>query len=545
MTIRKFLAVTVTLCMLVSLTTAFASDTKTASGVLAGNSSVTAEEILARDFSKPVTISFAGVQVKDGLDYTSGNDYYKWWSDTFNVNYEITSLTFDVWVERMNTWINADDIPDWCVWNFSAGDAINYADQGLVARMDDDWREKYPNLAAASDWSPCNAYYEDLLGGMYFFFRPVMANNFPADTVTPHLSIYLRTDWAKQAGYDLSANLASNTITISEYLAYLQAVKDAGIVEYPWYNTSSYLGMAFDVLTEASGVVQSAYYLGADGKYHWGPAEQETGIKETLSRFKKAYDAGLIYPEFYTLKTGDDHAHYNASGDAAAFMGEGMAVYLDREDNEMQKNLGVSYWDVGATLVLTDDNGVSHNNASTNYWACNILSPNIEPDVRDRILSMWDYACTEEGQLRIRLGLPGVDWTLAADGSIVNLLADTEYKNADTKYTSTYPIYGNMFILSDDYSFINPSFSERARARVAELYKTRAAVTTARNEEVDWNLNSYHSQALNLATMTYADEYANLIAKDGDFDANYDQWVAEKMQVIQPVLDDLNAMFSK
>jgi len=521
--------------MLASLPVAFASETS-------DTATVTAEDILARDYSDPVTITFAGIQVKDGLDYNDGNDYYKWFSDTFNINYEITSLTFDVWTERLNTWINADDIPDWCVWNFSAGDAINYADQGLVYKLDDDWREKYPNLAAASEWSPCNAYYEDLLGGMYYFFRPIMANNFPADTITSHLSIYLRTDWAEQAGYDLSANLASNTITFSEFLAYLQAVKDAGIVEYPWYNTTTFMGNALDSITDASGVTQSAFYLSSDGKYHWGPAEEETGIKEALGRIKEAYDAGLIYPEFYTLESGDDHAHFDASGDAAAFFGEGMAYYQDKEDSEMQTNLGVSFWDAGVTLVLTDDSGVAHANASTNFWACNILSPNIDAETADRILSLWDYSCTEEGQLRIRLGLPGIDWDYDADGNIVNLLADTEYKTADVKYTSTYPIYGNMFILSDDYSFINPSYSERARERVAELYQTRAAVSTAKDREVDWLVNSYSSQALNLASMTYADEYVNLIVKDGDFSTNYDQWVSDKMQMIQPVLDDLNSL---
>ena len=54
---------------------------------------------------------------------------------------------------------------------------------------------------------------------------------------------------------------------------------------------------------------------------------------------------------------------------------------------------------------------------------------------------------------------------------------------------------------------------------------------------------SYSSQAMNLASMTYADEYANLITKSGDFSANYDQWVSDKMSMIQPVLDELNAAF--
>lgn len=272
------------------------AETKTDSGVLAAKTDVTAEDILTKDFSDKIEISFAGVQVTDGLDYNHGNDYYSWWTDTFNVEWDMTSLTFENWVERMNIWINADDLPDWSVWNFNPGDAANYVDQGLVKELPSDWKEKYPNLAAAASCTAANAYYEELYGGTYFLFRPIFANNFPeeADTMTSHVSVFLRKDWAEQANYDLSANLESNSITITEFFHYLQAVKDAGIAEYPWYNTSSYVGNLLDRTTEASGVSQNAYYKGSDGQYHWGPAEEETGIKETLRQIKGAYDNGLL-----------------------------------------------------------------------------------------------------------------------------------------------------------------------------------------------------------------------------------------------------------
>ena len=513
------------------------------SGVVAADTNVTAEDILARDFSEHMDISFAGVQVRDALNYNDDNDYYKMWSERFNITYDVTSLSFESWVERLNTWINADDLPDWSVWNFNAGDAINYAEQGLVKRMPDDWREKYPNLAAAANCCEANAFYEKELGGMYFFFRPVFATNYPADVITSHMSVWLRKDWAEEAGYDLSKNLESNTITISEFLAYCQAIKDAGICEYPWYNPSGTVGTVLGSICDHDGVVGNSYYLGEDGKYHWGPAEEESGVKEALRKIKEAYDTGLLYKEFYTLNSGDDKGHFYAKGDCAALDGEGMAVWMDNFDKEMQTNLGISYWDTAVTLIITDDNGVAHGDPSQNFWCCNIISPNISDEKLDRILTMWDYGCTEQGQLEIRLGIEGVDWEKNEDGSVTNLLVDTEWGNADTKYTSTYPIYGNMFILSDDFSFVNPSFTQRARDRVTELYQSRAEVTSIRGKTVDWDLASYSSQELNQASMIYADEYANLITQDGDFDANYDKWVQDKMSLIQPVLDDLNAKF--
>lgn len=40
--------------------------------------------------------------------------------------------------------------------------------------------------------------------------------------------------------------------------------------------------------------------------------------------------------------------------------------------------------------------------------------------------------------------------------------------------------------------------------------------------------------------MDLGDEYAKLILKDGDLEANWNAWVEEKMAVVQPVLDQLN-----
>ena len=519
--------------------------TKTDSGVLAATTDVTAEDIVARDYSEPVTISFAGIQCTDGLDYNHGSEYYEWWTETFNVTWDVTSLTFENWVERMNTWINADDLPDWSVWNFVPGDAANYAEQGLVMEMPDGWKEEYPNLAAAATCTPANEYYENLYGGMYYFFRPVFANNFPADTITSHISMFMRTDLAEEAGYDLTENIESNTISLTEFIEYMQAIKDAGLMEYPWFDLSGSIGQVVDRVSGYAGVLGSSYYKGEDGQYHWGPAEESSGIKEALRQIKGAYDNGLLYPEFYTLQEPDDAGHFYAAGDAAATMESGMAAYFDRYEQNMQQNLGLSFWDTSDVFILTDDEGISHEQPSTNYWACNILSPYLDETKYERIMSIWDYGCTEEGQLRIRLGVPDVDWKYDENGDIQVTLEEQGYATLEDKYTSLYPITGNMFILSDDYSFINPGFTEQARDKVADIYTKRAAITSSKDQEPDWDLLSYSSQAMNLASMTYADEYANIITKSGDFDTNYDQWVSDKMSMIQPVLDELNAAFGE
>lgn len=500
----------------------------------------TAEGILSRDYSESMEITYASPQVDSSLDYNHGNEYYSWWTDTFNVTWDITALTWENWIPNVTTWASADDLPDWTIFNFNSADAVSYAEQGLVMKWPENWREKYPNLAKVADYSPANAYYEEALGGMYYFFRPAYANNFPADTITEHTSIYLRKDWAEQAGYDLSANIEKNSMTLSEFMDYLRAVKNAGIVEYPWYATNIYVGMGVDRTSEGSGCLQSAFQMNADGQYVWSPGQEDSGIKESLAVMKEAYDEGLLYPEFYTIQSGDDLGHFYAAGDSAALLYSTNVESLLDVANKMEENLGVDFESQVAVFVLTDDNGVEHESPSLNYFGASMLSPHMSEEKLDRILTMWDYSATEEGQLRIRLGEQGTDWDYDENGEIVNLLADTEYKNAATKYTNLYPLTGCMTVLGDDFALIEPSIPTFAKETTANLFITRSNATNAKDKEIDYDIMSYSSPNAAQASLNYYEEYANIIAQAGDFDSNYAQWVADKSPMTQPVADDMN-----
>lgn len=499
-----------------------------------------AEGILSRDFSEHMDITYASPQVESGLDYNTGNEYYAWWTDTFNVTWDITALTWENWISNVRTWASTDDLPDWTVFNFVAADAISYAEQGLVMKWPEDWKEKYPNLAKAAEYSPANAYYEEALGGMYYFFRPTFANNFPAEEITEHTSIYLRKDWAEQAGYDLSEMDESSTITLSQFVDYLRAVKEAGIVEYPWYSTNTYVGMAVDRTSEGSGCLQTAFQPNADGEYVWSPGDENSGIKESLAIVKEAYDEGLLYPEFYTLQSAEDLGHFATAGDSAALVYSTDVGNLTKINDMFSENLGVDFKTQVGVYVLTDDNGVEHEAKSLNYWGASMLSPHMSEEKLDRILTMWDYSCTEEGQLRIRMGEQGTDWDYDESGNLVNLLADTEYGDAATKYTNLYPLTGCMTILGDDFSLIDPSQDSDLQELICNLYTARSDATNAKEKELDDVGMSYASPNAAQATFTYWDEYSNLITQSGDFSANYDQWVADKSPMTQRVVDDMN-----
>ncbi|MDL2233926.1 ABC transporter substrate-binding protein [Ruminococcaceae bacterium OttesenSCG-928-L11] len=511
------------------------SSTAASSTAPAGSEAQPAAE---KDYSKKQVITLASVQIKDGADYTYGDDFVTWWAEKYNIEWDITSLTWDNWAERLRIWINSDDMPDMGVWNYLHGEAANYVDQGLVKKFPDNWKEQWPNLAAAYQDTVMNEGIEEIFDGTYYLFRPVFSGNRPAEKLSPHMTLYVREDWAKAANYELK-----DAMKLSELVDYFAAVKEAdpgnvGANFYPLVVRGGNMGNVMQLASTYSGVGGTPYYLGDDGAYQWGPANEDT--LAGLKLYSQMYREGLLHPEFYTLQDPDDKAEFYMTGRSAGMIAEGMAAAMTQNKNHMQNYLSIDWDEVVRPVTVLGEDGKYHGNVVTNFWAANIFSPHIEDEKFERLMDMMDYASTEEGQMLIRMGFEGTDWERGANGELFSLLEEGIVLN--DKY-NIHPVYGNLFILSDDFQFISPYFYENHRAKVKEMYLLRESLSDDKSlpAEPDWNVHFHDSQALNLASMVYSDEYASLVVKDGDIEANWQAWVNEKMNMIQPVLDELNA----
>jgi putative aldouronate transport system substrate-binding protein len=495
-----------------------------------------------RDFSEHYEYTYASIQVYDGADYNGGDPFIDWIAEKFNMSYDVTALTWDNWAERLRVWINADDMPDWCIWNYIHGEAANYVNQGLLKELPEDWKEAYPSLAKAAGDVALNDMIAETLGGYYFLLRPVFSLNRPTqDKLSAHTTYWVRTDLADQVNVEIK-----DAMKASELLAYGDAVVDAGLAKYSFAARTQSMASLVQFNSTYCGVAGTSYYLGEDGQYHWGPADQETltGLKV----WSDGYNNGNIHPEFYTLVEPDDQALFYTTGDSAMAMMNGMvSTYSLRQNDFSQRGLDIR--EVVKPVVVLGEDGVYHGAVNDNYWAANIFSPYMEDEKFDRLLQMIDWTCTEEAQNLIRLGFEGEDWERNADGTIKVLTDPTTLmksaQNPDNKYL-TFPIWGNCMILSDDFSFVNPQYPAEDQKLIKKMYQMRSDLSTDQSLPAasDINVLFHSSQALNMASMVYYEEYANLVVKGGDIEANWQSWVNEKMPLIQPVLDELNAKLS-
>ncbi len=487
-------------------------------------------------YKQQLTISAANlVNVKEGQ---MDNEFHKSWMDKFNVKWDYNYIEWDSWAEKLRLWINSGDLPDVAVWNYVHGDAMNYVKQGLLYKLPDNWKTRWPNVAAAYKLTGLGDKLEELNGGTYILPRPVYFQNKPADPLLNQIGVIaIRKDWAQAVGFQLK-----DVYTTSEINNYARLVKEkdpgkAGSKLVPFaYNAGDAL-TNFVMANSEHSRVESAFYKGSDGKYHWGPADPET--LTGLKLMQQAYKEKLLDPEFYTWKSSEGTDKFRVNGVAAVMSLGGLASYRQDLDTNMKKNLGVNSDDLVHTALVTGDDGKYRNLEQANFWSALIFNPKISKAKFERIMDMIDYSVSKEGQLLLNMGFEGKDWKYDDNKQLTSLLP--QGTTMESKYPSRFE---GLYLLGDDFSVINPGIKKDYRDRAVELYKQKATLSTqgGKMAAYDWTVQLYDSKSKNQAGFDYATEYANLILQPGELEDNWKKWVSSKMSLVQPVLDELNKL---
>ena len=514
--------------------TATTTKTDTASSDTEGKEEVAVAE--EKDYSEHYTYSMASVQVNEATDY-NGDEFTKWWQDKYNFEWDVQSLSFDNWEENVRIWVSSGDLPDVTVFNYRHGEMLNYIDQNLVFRFPDGWEQRWPNVAAANELSGLGGAVAKKVGGTYFLARPNYADNKPTKKDIGNMIVYIRKDWAQAIGFELK-----NAYTVDEILEYARLLKEKdpgklGDKLIPIGASSSNCRAIFVGSNSTYTGDDSYFYLGEDGNYHWGPADESTYTG--LSYWKQAYQEDLLHPEFYTYSGSEDVEDFYIAGVSGLMWYQGNPRYIQMVDTNMKENLGLTFEEAVWPCYITDSDNVYHEAPRTNFFGTIIFNPDIDMDKWERYMDMLEYSCTEEGQLFIRMGFEGIDWKYDETNTIVTLLE--EGQEARSKYPSIYPIYHQLLILSDDFGLINPNYMEVYRNKCIELYKDKENHSTDASAlpQMDWDTYFYSSDAKNALSFDFKTEYATLITSEDDIRTAWEAWVKNYEHLINPVLEEM------
>ena len=475
-----------------------------------------------------------------------GDAYGQFWQDKFNVTFDLTAATMDDsdWNERLRIWINSGDMPDVAHWGFNYGELADYAAQDAVYRFPDDWKERWPNVAKTQSYVPGAAVAEEKLGGTYVLFRTIFANHRPSERLSYHALLYMRKDWMEACGVEIKDTYSPSEL---EEIATKFKEMDPGNVGSQLVPISI---RTYDVPKIYPGTVfpesinvGDGYYKDENGQFQWAPADERT--LEGLEKYQNLYTSGLLDPEFYTLTRYEGTEKFYIGGTAGIVLDDGMGYMIQsRMEDGLQKNLGLDPDEALHIAQLVGEDGKYYYREDMNFYGAIIFSPDIADEQFERAMDILDFCCTEEGQEIINMGFEGEDWELDENGEYVSLLPNEITGNASSILGSKYPsadVFFGGIILGDDFQFVTPNYTKETRDIISHFYELRDELsdeTTLLPREYDYEF--YSSRAKTQANMDLSEEYAQLILKDGDLETNWKNWVDEKMQLVQPLLDELN-----
>lgn len=468
-----------------------------------------------------------------------GDAFGQFWQDKFNVTIDLTAATMDGsdWSERLRIWINSGDMPDVAHWAFNYGELADYAAQDAVYRLPDDWKERWPNAAKTQSYVPGAAVAEEKLGGTYVLFRTIFANHRPSERLSYHALLYMRKDWMEACGVEIK-----ETYSPSELVEIAEKFRD----QDPGGLGSQLVPISihtYDMPKLYFPPPMDGYYKDENGQFQWAPADERT--LESLKKYQNLYTSGLLDPEFYTLTRYEGTEKFYIGGTAGIVLDDGMCYMIQsRMEDGLQKNLGLDPDEVMHIAQLVGEDGKYHYREDPNFYGSIIFSPNLTDEEFERAMDILDFCSTEEGQEIINMGFEGEDWELDENGEYVSLLPNEITGNASSILGSKYPsadVFFGGIIVADDFQFVSPNYTKETRDIVSHFYELRDELsdeTTLLPREYDYDF--YSSRAKTQANIDLAAEYAQLILKEGDLETNWKNWVDEKMQLVQPFLDELN-----
>ena len=490
-----------------------------------------------------VTITYATVQAREGYDYNNGDPFAAWWSEKFNYELDIAALGWDNWATQLRVWISTNDMPDVAVYDYNHADAASFVEQRLLYRYPDDWKQRWPNTASVYEKTTLGPVIEDLFDGTYFVPRARFDTNLPGDPLPNHYSLYIRSDWAEAVGVPIKTTYS---ITEIMELASLIKANDPGNVGANLIPMSLTPGNAAHMFLQMNSTHYNAFYKDTDGEYKWGAAAPDT--LAGLKLWYEAYSTGLLDPEFFVLNSGEDRDKFEVATITGIHFDQlpTMEVAARRENFTNMTGLNADELVHYATLLGVDGN--YHQRDLINFWGTIVFGPRVSNDVFERWMDVMDYASTEEGYAMTVMGLWDVDFARGADGEYVSLLAEGETLAGDPgvgKYPSMGYILGSVK-LWDDFAFENPNVDKKYRDESWTLYTDRGKYSTPETfTKVDWDLYTFDSPNRRRVNFNYPDEFTNIVTtatSESNLEELWQTWIDAQSSIIQPVLDELNAL---
>lgn len=336
--------------------------------------------------------------------------------EKFNVDFVPMAFTWDDYVTKTELWASTDSLPD--VFAADQRNSANFAtwvEEGIIREVPD--LSAYLNLQKYNDVATTQeCMYQ---GKQYAIYRATY--NSEDDMVRDRYIVY-RWDLAQAAGIE------KEPTTWDEYREMILAIEAADpegkniggmtsqevstmLDPFLCYNVPR---ACYDHWVDNNGTYVPAYFAGEN---------LGDDMLAVLQLARDMYTEGTIDQDL-ALTTVDSAKNKFVNGQSAALIGTEATIFGDVSSSVYgmwQEMYGTPMEDSVKVLnLLPSANGDTYYWEWTMGWSETMFSGHVDDEKMDRIMMIYDYFASEEGNLLINYGFEGEDYVIE-DGLIVEL----------------------------------------------------------------------------------------------------------------------------
>lgn len=443
-----------------------------------------------------------------------------------NIKLEIVSIPWDQFPNKMNIMVSTGEPIDFVIGD--PGSTVEgWANDGLIIPWDDLLATgKYPHVAALVN-SDMYANFK-INGKVYYKPLPLVPNQ---------RGMLIRTDWLEKLGLKMPTNLDEFYEVMD---AFTHQDPDGNGVD-DTYGIWDYFGLPY---IERCFAINAPNMGPNSGDTCW--VEQEDGSitryeispqnLEALKFLRKAYQEGLLKPDFITTKVDSDIGYANFSA--------GKYGLCDTSNPQLAYDTLISM-DPDATVALMPAlegvNGVPANSGNNggSWWGACITATCEHPE---KVLELFEYALTAEGRELTEFGIEGIHFThKETENGVTKYYMNAEECAKDWDIDSNglqYPLcwgcfnYGeNFYIPIDEYDYNFDLAYQNMRTWINS----------------DMANSQFASWATDIAKYSIASPLLNVNSSDvqGDFSALRSLYSEYRLQIIMDEDVDVDALFEE
>jgi len=391
--------------------------------------SLTSSPVSVRPMGEHVTLSIAFWDIATA--FKSKDAVLQKIEKEFNMTIEPVQITMADYHQKLQMWATSDKLPDvfaHSIASDSPGIYNEWIKHGLIKPLPEDLTP-YPYVDQIAQIPDIRLLRKD--NQLYMLPRI----GYPTNRLWMlERVVFVRKDWMKDA-------LIRELTDFKDFSNMLTTFTNRRLGSG---SEPPIVGLTAAGMNELSWAFSSTFPQFAAGQWVfednvWIPYYASRKMDEVVVQLRELYENGALDPDFYYMKEEDALSKF-AQGQAGALVYRATPSSLSRLEelwNDYQPNR--SFRDsVDILRLWPSEEGQRYYYVAQTYWSETFFNAKIGDEKMSRVLQLYDYLLSPEGQRLTSYGLEDVDYRLE-DGHVVMIRPVNEGSGKPDAISSVYP----------------------------------------------------------------------------------------------------------